>query len=107
MTFSKGRRYFVGQLDENSYRPTPEAEFEIQIHGDEGGAEQCAYIGRDSNAVIAFIEFTSQGPKSLPADEHQIPLAVIEAARQRRVGLGEYVNEKGERVRPSFLMPDN
>ena len=32
----------------------------------------------------------------------QLPLAVIEAARQRRVGFGEYVNNMGQVVRPSL-----
>lgn len=107
MTSQKKHRYFVRQLDEHSYRPTREVEFEIQIQGDESAAEKCAYVGRDSNVVVAFVEFTAQGPKSLPLDEHGIPLPVIEAARQRRQGFGEYVNEEGEIVRPSFLKPGN
>jgi hypothetical protein len=104
MAIRQSPRFFVGQLDEKSYRPSAQAEFEVQILGPEGTAERCAYIGRDSNQVIALVDFTT-GPKLLSVEGHGIPAAVIEAARQRRGGHGEYVNELGEVVQPSFLPP--
>jgi hypothetical protein len=105
MTSARRERYFVRRLDDASYRPTPDAEFEIVVEDDAEDRDICAYVGRDSNKVIALIHATTKGPVSLPVEGHGIPEAVIEAARQRRVGYGEYVDENGEIVNPSFLPP--
>jgi hypothetical protein len=102
MTSTREQRYFVGKIDSLDYRPSPDAEFEIQILNGNGEGEISAYVGRDSNEIIALIH-ASKGP--LPPYAHSIPLPVIEAARQRRAGFGEYVNAKGEIIRPSFLPP--
>src|SRR5215510_10272740 len=99
MSTESAQRYFVRRLDPRSFRPSPDAEFEVQVLSQEGPAESCAYVARDSNSVIALIH-AIKGP--LPVEEHQIPEAVIEAARQRQGGSGEYVDECGSVVRPSF-----
>ena len=98
------QRYFVGPLDEHSYRPSSEAAYEVQILNEDGQADKCAYIGRDSSTVIALIDFTPEGPKALAVEGHGVPLPVIEAAR-RQEGFGEYVDERGEIMRPSFFPP--
>jgi hypothetical protein len=103
MSLRPREKYFVFQLDEDSYRPSPEAEYAIQFED----RDICAYVGRDSNRVIALIQATASGPKSLPVDEHSIPEAVIEIARQQRIGFGEYVSETGQIVAPSFLPPSD
>jgi len=74
----------------------------VEIFNEHGPAEVVAYISRDSNEVIALVHATKGG---LPTNDHGIPDSVIQAARQRRVGFGEYVNEGGEIVRASFLPP--
>ena len=104
MTLEPRERYFIRRLDDDSYRPVPEAEFEIVFEDDD--LDICAYVDGGSRAIIALIHFTPNGPASLPIQGHGIPDAVIEAARQRRAGPGEYVNERGEIVRPSFLPPE-
>ena len=105
MTVPRRFRYFVRELDDQSYRPIPEAAFEVQIPGNDGPADRCAYMGRESDAAIALVEFTPEGPRLVPLENHGIPVPVIKAARKRREGFGEYVNEKGEVIRPSFLPP--
>lgn len=92
--------YFIGRLDEHSYRPMPEATFEVQILGSDGQTQRCAYIGRDSNDVIALIDVLDG---RLPVVGHGIPAAVIEAARSCARGSGEYVDESGTIIQPSFL----
>ena len=105
MTSARRERYFVRRLDDASYRPTPDAEFEIVVEDDPQDRDICAYVGRDSNQVVALILATTTGPVSLPIETHGIPEAVIRAARERRIGFGEYVDENGEIVNPSFLPP--
>jgi hypothetical protein len=93
-------RFFVAKLDEQSYRPLLDAEYEVQIIGDDGQTQQCAYIGASSNDVIALVDVHNG---RLPVVNHGIPTAVIEAARRRVSGSGEYVDEHGEVVEPSFF----
>ncbi len=96
------QRYLVARLDELDYRPLPEAVFEIQILNSCGQAIRCAYLGSDSYAVIALVEFPASGPPvRLDVADHCIPEAVIKAARSRSVGRGERVNDKGE-ILPAF-----
>jgi hypothetical protein len=102
MTLPRRERYFVACLGEDSYRPSPDADFEVQILNDDNEGEISAYFARDSNVPIALIHAT-QG--RLPIETHHIPDVVIDAARKRRVGFGEYVDEKGNVVPPSFLPP--
>ena len=99
------QEYFVRPLDEHSYKPVPNAVYEIQILNDGGPAEQCAYLEGDSTEILCAISLTAAGPTPIDPKQLHIPKAVIEAARQQKVRFGEYVNEKGEILRPSFLKP--
>jgi hypothetical protein len=101
MSLSHQQRYFVRQLDSQARRLSPNASYEVQILNDESQGERCAQI--DENGDVVAIIHATKG--ALPVAGHGIPTLVIEAARQRRGPYGEYVNEKGEVVRPSFLPP--
>jgi hypothetical protein len=95
------QRYFVSQLDQEDYRPVPEAVYEIQILNADGQAERCAYLGERSDEILCAVDFvTPPEPKRLDPSEVPIPRAVIEAARQRKIGFGERVNERGEILPP-------
>ena len=62
MNSSGEQRYLVARLDDLDYRPSPDAEFEVQILNADGEGEICAYIGRDSNEVIALIHAFKGNP---------------------------------------------
>jgi hypothetical protein len=82
------------------YRPAPDAEFVVEVLNDDGSPEIFAYIAGGSNEVVAVIH-ARKG--RLPIESHGIPPAVIETARQCRIGFAQYVNDLGEIVVPSFL----
>ncbi len=94
--------YFVRQLDARSYKPVPEAVYEIQILNADGQAERSAYLDGESTEILCAVSFsTPPGPAPIDPALLTIPSAVLEAARQRKVGFGERVNERGE-VLPPF-----
>jgi hypothetical protein len=98
----KEQVYFVRQLGPESYRPVPEAVYEIQILNEDYQGEQSAYLADESPEILCVVNFaTPPGPKRLDPSTVSIPKAVIDAARQRKVGFGERVNEKGE-ILPLF-----
>lgn len=93
--------YFVFQVGPDDYRPVPEATYGIQILNEYNEGERCAYLGERSADVLCVVDFvTPPGPKRLEPSAVCIPKAVIEAARQRKVGSGERVNERGEILPP-------
>jgi len=92
--------YFIRQLGVDDYKPCAEAIFEIQILDDESVASRCAYLGSESPRVIVIEGDGVAWPKFIDPDSITIPKPVIEAARQRQVGFGERVNEKGEILGP-------
>lgn len=96
------QRYFVRQLDGRSYRPSPDSEYEVQILNADGEGEICAYVSGKSNEVL-YLVHASKG--RLSVKDHGIPLPVIEAAKQRRAGDGQYINGDGQIVVPTFLPP--
>jgi hypothetical protein len=93
-------RYFVRLLNDADFRPSPEAAYVIEFLRKGGPSMLFAYIGRESNTIVAMIHATKG---RLPVQGHDIPDAVFEAARRLRGPGGEYVNEKGEAVQPSFI----
>ena len=95
------RTYFIRQLDAQSYKPLSEAVYEIQILNEDGQAERCAYLGGESAEILCVVSLvTPPGPTRIDKSSVSIPMPVIEAARQRKVGFGERVNEKGEILPP-------
>jgi hypothetical protein len=99
---SFSQRYLIARLDEYDFRPLPDAEFEVQILNADGQGEIVAYLAQNSNKVIALVH-ALRG--NLPVESHGIPEAVIEAAQRKTEGFGDYVNEKGEIIQPSFYPP--
>jgi hypothetical protein len=77
--------YFVRRIRERE-RPHSGERFEIQILGDDGRAIGVGYV--DAAAI------------ELVVDGHRVPLAVIEAAKQRREGDGEYLGPDGCSIPP-------
>lgn len=93
--------YFVRQLDAHSYRPVPDAVYEIQILDADGRAERCAYLDGNSTEILCAVSLvTPPGPTRIDPASLRIPRPVIEAARQRKAGYGERVNERGEILPP-------
>jgi len=94
------QNYFVRQLSSDSYKPS-EAVYEIQMMNAEGQAEICAYLDQEASKIVCAISLvTPPGPTRIDPSVLQIPNAVIEAARQRKVGAGERVNSRGEILPP-------
>ena len=97
----RGQYYFVRQLDAESYKPQPEAVYEIQILNSDGQAERCAYLDGESREILCAVDLvTPPGPTRIEPRSLCIPMPVIEAARRRKVGFGERVNERGEILPP-------
>ena len=97
----QGQIYFVRQLDAQSYKPLPEAVYEIQILNADGQAERCAYLGAESADILCAVSLvTPPSPTRIDTRSVFIPTPVIEAARRREVGFGERVNERGEILPP-------
>ena len=98
---NKRQDYFVRRMDADSYRPLPEAMFEIQILDADGCGAQCAYLDGDSDKILCAVNFvTPPSPTIIDPATQYIPKPVIEAARKRIVGFGERVNERGEILPP-------
>ncbi len=77
--------YFVRRIRPQE-RPGSSERLEIQILDDEGRAVSVGYVGT--------------GTSQLTVDGHVIPAAVIEAARRREEGQGEYVGPNGQSLPP-------
>lgn len=77
--------YFVRRIREHERPDSPER-FEIQVLGDDGRALAAGYIHS------AKEELTIEG--------RGIPRAVIEAAKRRREGEGDYVGPDGKSMPP-------
>ena len=79
-------RYFVLHLSERDYRPTPAAQYAIQLSDPEGGPGSAGYIGDAETELVV--------------DGHVVPAAVLDAARRQACGQGDYVDESGETIPP-------
>ena len=78
--------YFVRKLEESDRLEAGEA-FEVQVLNDVGQAIATGYLSAASEHLVV--------------DGREIPRLVIEAAKQRQVGYGEYVGPDGK-VLPAF-----
>jgi len=77
--------YFVRRVRPHE-RPGSPDRFEIQILDDEGRAVSVGYVG--------------SGSTQLTVDGRAIPAAVIEAAKRREEGQGDYVGPDGRSLPP-------
>ena len=77
--------YFVRRVRPHE-RPGSSDRFEIQILDDEGRAVSVGYVG--------------SGSTQLTVDGRAIPAAVIEAAKRREEGQGDYVGPDGRSLPP-------
>jgi len=55
MSNSKNARYFVARLGDQDFRPTPAAEFMLEVREGNGPPEFLAFIGKDTNHVLVLI----------------------------------------------------
>jgi hypothetical protein len=100
MSDAREARYFVSGLTENSHRPVPDAEFQIEILNDIGQGETIVYFSYRSNEPLAIIPATKARSAAL---DHTIPEAIVEATRHRSNWPGYYVDESGQVTLPSFM----
>jgi hypothetical protein len=77
--------YFVRRLREHELPDSPER-FEVQVLGDDGRATAVGYVD-------------ASGEK-LSIDGREIPRPVIEAAKKRSEGNGDYVGPDGRSMAP-------
>ena len=77
--------YFVRKLRPHE-RPHSLERFEVQVLDNDGRAIAIGHLAVDARQLII------QG--------HEIPLAVLEAAKRRPEGQGDYVDPSGERLPP-------
>ncbi|GEM_PF-1578836 len=78
--------YFVRKLNSHE-QPFSAARFEVQILDDDGRAIAIGYLMADTTELLI--------------DDRSVPQPVLEAAKQRTVGQGEYVGSDGQ-VLPPF-----
>jgi len=93
-------RYFVCQLLPDDYRPSPTAEYEIQVLNGHGQGEVLVFLARDGTVLSAL--HAKDGPIDGPTivDRLKIPPTVIAAALASTAGYGEYVDAAGRIVHP-------
>ena len=54
----------------------------------------------DSHGRAKFVVYCGESEQELDIQGHIVPGAVLNAARRQPEGKGDYVNEKGESIRP-------
>jgi hypothetical protein len=89
-------------LTADSYRPVPNAEFEIQVLNDDGQGELVAFFEYASNRTVALVH-AIRG--ALPVREDPIPRPIVDLCRDRMNWPSYYMDEEGQVTLPSFLCP--
>ena len=79
-------RFFVLNLGDRDFRPSPQHEYEVQLLDSNGRAKQVGYLTIDQD--------------KLEIEVMPVPFEVIRAAKEQPVGQGDYVDSKGISIDP-------